>query len=156
MNRTELIAATAKAAGTTKEQAEAIISAALNIVAEALVSGQEIRLQRFGTLQVRERQARGRDFQTGKALPARAVKYAHFEPCDSMKAAINGESPAADTDTEHTPALISYGNWVSYGRIDVSIDGTRRRRKIYNDFQRQELYVTFKGKRYYQKDFDME
>ena len=156
MNKTEFIKATAKRAGMTHETAEAIINAALDVATDAISSGQEVKLQRFGTLQVKQRQARGRDFHTGEPLPTRTVKYAHFEPSDGIKAAINGESPAADTDTEHTPALISYGNWVSYGRIDVSVDGTRRRRKIYNDFQRQELYVTFKGKRYYQKDFDME
>lgn len=89
MNKTDFVRATAKRAGTTKEKAEAIINAALDVATDAISSGQEIKLQRFGTLQVKQRQARGRDFQTGSPLPLRTVKYAHFEPCDGMKAAMN-------------------------------------------------------------------
>ena len=90
MNKAEFIKATAKRAGITQDKAEAVINAALDVATDAISNGQEIKLQRFGTLQVKQRQARGRDFQTGKPLPARTVKYAHFEPCDSIKAAMNG------------------------------------------------------------------
>ncbi|MGM9630095.1 HU family DNA-binding protein [Butyricicoccus sp.] len=89
MNKTEFVRATAKRAGTTQETAEAIINAALDVATDAISSGQEIKLQRFGTLQVKQRQTRGRDFQTGKPLPARTMNYAHFEPSDGIKAAIN-------------------------------------------------------------------
>ena len=92
MNKTEYIRATAKRAGVTYDTAEAIINAALDVATDAISSGQEIKLQRFGTLQVKQRQTRGRDFHTGKPLPARTVKYAHFEPCDGIKAAMNGGS----------------------------------------------------------------
>lgn len=89
MNKTEFIKATAKRAGVKQDTAEEIINAALDVATDAISSGQEIKLQRFGTLQVKQRQTRGRDFQTGKPLPARTMNYAHFEPSDGIKAAIN-------------------------------------------------------------------
>lgn len=89
MNKMEFIKATAKRAGMTHETAEAIINAALDVATDAISSGQKIKLQRFGTLQVKQRQTRGRDFHTGKTMPTSTVKYAHFEPSDGIKAAIN-------------------------------------------------------------------
>ena len=91
MNRTEFIKATAKRAGTTIDAAEAIINAALDVATDVVSSGQTIKLQRFGTLQVMQRQTRGRDFQTGTPLPSRTSRYVHFAPSGAIKAAINKE-----------------------------------------------------------------
>jgi len=90
MTKQEFIAATAKRAGVTQGAAEAIINAALNVATMELINGRGIKLQKFGTLDVRERQTRGRDFTTGEVLPAKSHKYAHFEAADSLKAAMNG------------------------------------------------------------------
>lgn len=89
MNKTDFIKAAAKRAGMRREIAEAVINAALDVAAEAISAGEAIKLQQFGTLQVRQRQTRGHDFQTGKPLSKRTVKYAHFEAASSIKAALN-------------------------------------------------------------------
>ena len=153
MNKTELIRATAKRAGVKLDTADGIINAALDVITDAISSGQPVKLQKFGTLQVKQRQAAGRNFQTGEALPPRDVKYVHFEPCDSIKAAVNEEAQAQATD-DTRPRLYSRGEWMESATILVSVNGTKRWRKIYKDYQRGELYVTYKRARYYQQDFD--
>ena len=89
MNKTEFIKATAKRAGVKQDIAEAIINAALGVATEAISSGQEIKLQLFGTFQVKQRHARGRNFQTGQPMPLRAVNYVHFEAAGAIQNALN-------------------------------------------------------------------
>lgn len=93
MNKTEFIKATAKRAGVKQDTAEAIINAALDVATETISSRQEIKLQLFGTFQVKQRHARGRNFQTGQPMPLRAVNYVHFEAAGNIQTAINKGEP---------------------------------------------------------------
>ena len=58
MNKTELVAVAAEKTALTKKDAEAVITAALDAIAEALRGGDDVRLVGFGTFGVRERAER--------------------------------------------------------------------------------------------------
>ena len=44
--------------------------------------------------------------------------------------------------------------WVTYRKALVQIDGVARWRKVNVDHQRNERYVDFKARRYYESEFD--
>lgn len=90
MTRTELIRATAKRAGVTQETAAAIIAAALDTAADALASGEPVKVQRFGILETRERKARTtHNFKTGEPMTIEARKVIAFTPSDELKDKVN-------------------------------------------------------------------
>ena len=69
MNKTELIAAVAERAELTKKDAEKVLKAFTDVVAEELKKGEKIQLVGFGTFEVSERAAReGRNPQTGETM----------------------------------------------------------------------------------------
>ena len=69
MNKTELIAAVAQEAEMTKKDAEKAVKAVLDVVSNALVTGDKVQLIGFGTFEVKARAARkGRNPQTGEEM----------------------------------------------------------------------------------------
>ncbi len=82
MNKGELVDAIAeKVDGTTKKEIDAIISATLEVIQDALVDGDKVTLVGFGTFEVRERQAReGRNPSTGATIQIPATKVPAFAP----------------------------------------------------------------------------
>ena len=90
MTKTELIKATAKRAGVTQEIAAAIIAAALDTAADALASGDTLKIQRFGVLGPRERKAKTtRNFTTGEPMTIEARKTIAFMPSEELKDRVN-------------------------------------------------------------------
>ena len=79
MNKEQLVTAIAPTANVTKKQADAVLTAALEAIMEAVANGDKVTLVGFGTFKVRERSARpGRNPQTGEALHIPAVKKPAF------------------------------------------------------------------------------
>ena len=69
MNKTELIAAIAGQAEVSKKDAEKVLKAFTDVVAEELKNGGKVQLVGFGTFEVSERAARtGRNPQTGAKI----------------------------------------------------------------------------------------
>lgn len=69
MNKAELIDAIAAKAQTTKKEADAILSATLDVIMDSVAQGDKVTLVGFGTFEPRKRAAReGRNPQTGKAI----------------------------------------------------------------------------------------
>ena len=58
MNKTELIAAAAEAAGLTKKDTERVLNAAIDAITEALVKGEKVQISGFGAFETKEREAR--------------------------------------------------------------------------------------------------
>lgn len=91
MTKAELIKAAAKRAGVKQETAAEIISAALEIAAEAITSGEAVKVQRFGALEIKERGARTTyNFKTGEQMKVAAHKIIVFTPADDLKDRMNG------------------------------------------------------------------
>ena len=90
MNKTELIAAVAGSANVTKKEAEAVLKAFTDVVAEELKNGGKIQLVGFGTFEVGERAAReGRNPKTGETMTIAASKAPKFKAGKALKDAIN-------------------------------------------------------------------
>lgn len=90
MNKTELIASVAEKSGITKKDADAAVSATIDAITEALVSGDKIQLVGFGTFEVRARSARtGRDPRTNKTINIAASKAPAFKAGKALKDAVN-------------------------------------------------------------------
>ncbi|MDA0670452.1 MAG: HU family DNA-binding protein [Proteobacteria bacterium] len=90
MNKGELIAAIAKATGSTKADAGRALDATIENVTKALKKGDTVTLIGFGTFKVSKRAARiGRNPQTGAELKIPARKVPSFKAGAGLKAAVN-------------------------------------------------------------------
>lgn len=91
MNKTELVAAMAEAAGLSRKDAEKALKAFTDVVTEELKKGGKIQLVGFGTFEVSERAAReGRNPQTGEAMAIAASKTPKFKAGKALKDIVNG------------------------------------------------------------------
>ncbi len=90
MNKTELVAAMADAAGLSKKDAEKALKAFTDVVAEELKKDGQVQLVGFGTFEVSKRAAReGRNPQTGKTMSIPASKAPKFKAGKALKDSIN-------------------------------------------------------------------
>ena len=92
MKKAEFIKAVAEKAGTTQKTADAIITAALGTIREALKKGDSVAFLQFGTFKVSQRAARkGRNPQTGKEIQIPAAKLPVFKASAAFKELVNGK-----------------------------------------------------------------
>lgn len=83
------------------KDAEALVTAILDRVAEALAAGDRVELRDFGTFCVRDREGRrARNPRTGRevVIPARA--HVHFKPGKAMQARLNLEKADPEQEVE--------------------------------------------------------
>ena len=86
MNKTELIAAVAAKTGITKKDAESIVSATFDTIAQELKKGEKIQVSGFGIFEVKEREARvGRNPRTKEAIQIPASKAPAFKASKALK-----------------------------------------------------------------------
>ncbi len=89
MNKGELIDQIAAKVNTTKKEADAILTAAIDVIMEAVADGEKVTLVGFGTFERRERQAReGRNPKTGKKLKIPATKVPAFSAGKQFKESV--------------------------------------------------------------------
>lgn len=89
MNKVELIGAVASKSEISKKDAEKVINAFTNVVADALVDGDKVQLVGFGTFEVVERAERlGRNPATGEAMTIAASKSPKFKAGKALKDAV--------------------------------------------------------------------
>ena len=90
MNKAELVAAVAAKTGDTKKSAESNVNAFIEVVKEALKSGEKIQLVGFGSFEVRKRAARkGRNPQTKEEIKIPASKAPVFKAGKALKEEVN-------------------------------------------------------------------
>lgn len=99
MNKAELVDAIALKAEITKKEADTVVSALVEVVMDAVSSGDKVTLVGFGTFEPRDRQAReGRNPSTGAALKIPACTVPAFSAGKQFKtqvAAVNGPATKA-------------------------------------------------------------
>ncbi len=89
MNKTELIAAVAAKTGLTKKDAEKVVNATIDSVAEALVKGDKVNVSGFGIFEVKTREARvGRNPRTKETIQIPATKLPAFKASKTLKDAV--------------------------------------------------------------------
>ena len=91
MNKTELIAAAAEKAGLSKKDTEAVITATLASITEALQNDDKVQLVGFGAFEVKARAERiGRNPRTKEQIKIPASKTPVFKPGKALKDAVSG------------------------------------------------------------------
>ncbi len=86
MNKGELVDAIAAKASVTKKDADAILTATLNAIVEAVVAGDKVTIVGFGTWEPRQRQKRrGRNPKTGAELTIPAMRIPAFSAGKGFK-----------------------------------------------------------------------
>ena len=86
MNKGELIDAVAAKAEVSKKDADAIVSATVEAIMEAVASGDKVSLVGFGSFEPRERKAReGRNPKTGETLKIAATTVPGFSAGKGFK-----------------------------------------------------------------------
>ena len=92
MNKAELVAAVAAKTGETKKGAEEAVNAFVDVVTNALVSGDKVQLVGFGSFEVRKRAARkGRNPQTKEEIKIPASKAPVFKAGKALKDLVNNK-----------------------------------------------------------------
>lgn len=90
MNKNDLVAAMANKTGLSKKDAELALTAAMDAITEALVSGDRVQLVGFGTFDTKFREARvGRNPSSGEALEIAAARIPQFKPGKALKDAVD-------------------------------------------------------------------
>ena len=90
MNKAELVAAIAEKTELSKKDAEAAVKAFIDVVADALKTGDKVQMVGVGTFEVVERAEReGRNPQTGETMKIAASKTPKFKAGKALKDAIN-------------------------------------------------------------------
>lgn len=89
MNKTELIAAVAERAELSKRDAESAVSAAIDVITEALRQEEKVQLVGFGSFEVKLKAERmGRNPQTKEPIPIPASKAPVFKAGKALKDAV--------------------------------------------------------------------
>ena len=90
MNKTELIAAVAEAAGVSKKEATAVVEATFDTIATAMANGDKVQIIGFGTFEARERAEReGLNPQTKEKVMIPASKVPAFKAGKAFKDVVN-------------------------------------------------------------------
>ena len=86
MNKAELINAAAEKTGLSKKDSEATITAALEVITEALSQNEKVQLVGFGSFEVKSRAARiGRNPRTKQQIEIPASKTPVFKAGKALK-----------------------------------------------------------------------
>ena len=91
MNKTELIAAVAERAELSKKDAEAAVTACIDVITNALKEGEKVQLVGFGSFEVKSRGARmGRNPHTKEQIEIPASKVPVFKAGKALKDTVAG------------------------------------------------------------------
>ena len=89
MNKTELIAAVAEKTGLTKKDAERVVNATFETIAQNLAAGNKVQVSGFGNFEVKAREARvGRNPRTKETIEIPATKLPAFKAAKALKDAV--------------------------------------------------------------------
>lgn len=92
MNKGELVDVIAQKTDITKKQADAIVTAMVDTIVEAVSTGDKISLVGFGNFEIRDRQARaGRNPNTGEKMQIAASRVPVFAPGKAFKERVASE-----------------------------------------------------------------
>lgn len=92
MNKGDLVDKIADKASVTKKQADAILTATLDTIQEAVAAGEKVTLVGFGSFEPRERKAReGRNPKTGEGIVIPATTVPAFSAGKAFKEKVSGE-----------------------------------------------------------------
>ena len=90
MTKTDLIEKLYAEYDCTKKDAETLVNAVFDSIRDALVSGDKVTISKFGTFEIRERNAKVcKNPRTGEPVEVPASKAPAFKPSKTLKADVN-------------------------------------------------------------------
>ena len=90
MNKGELVDAVADKAGVTKKEADAVVSAAIDVIVQTVASKEKVTLVGFGSFEPRQRKEReGRNPKTNQKMVIPATTVPAFSAGKSFKDAVD-------------------------------------------------------------------
>ena len=90
MTKTDFITAVSNKTNINKTEADKLITAVFDVITEAIVSGDTVRVSGFGIFEVSERKGRtGRNPQTGEEIEIAASRLPKFKAAKALKDAVN-------------------------------------------------------------------
>ena len=93
MNKGELIDRVAETANVTKKQANAVLDAIIEAIADAVASGEKVTLVGFGSFEPRDRKARiGRNPKTGEEMDIPAARVPAFSAGKQFKEKVGSDN----------------------------------------------------------------
>jgi integration host factor subunit alpha len=99
LTRADLSEAVHRKVGLPRTESAELVKTVLDLMSDALVEGQQVKLSSFGTFDVRSKRQRiGRNPKTGEEVPITPRRVLVFRPSQIMKAIVNGERPAEGDD----------------------------------------------------------
>ena len=91
MTKTDLVNVVAAETNCAKKDVDAVVTATLNAIANALKDGDKVQLIGFGTFEVKETAERdGRNPKTGESIKIEASKKPAFSASKVLKDLVNG------------------------------------------------------------------
>jgi integration host factor subunit alpha len=97
VTRAQLAEAVYEQVGLSRNESAQLLETVLELVADALASGESVKISSFGTFAVRQKRRRiGRNPKTGVEVPILPRKVLVFRPSQVLKARINGQPIPAD------------------------------------------------------------
>ena len=91
MNKTELLNVVLAETGCAKKDAEAVVNATFNAIAEAMKAGDKVQIIGFGTFEAKEVAEReGRNPKTLEVIKIPACKKPSFSASKALKDTVNG------------------------------------------------------------------
>lgn len=90
VTRADLSEAVYQAVGLSRTESADLVERVLEVVSDALVGGENVKLSSFGSFQVRSKNQRiGRNPKTGEEVPILPRKVLVFKPSNVLKTKIN-------------------------------------------------------------------
>lgn len=91
LTRADLSESLHRSIGLSRTESADMVNAVLDLVSDALVEGQSVKLSSFGTFMVRAKRERmGRNPKTGEEVPITPRRVLVFRPSQVMKNVVNG------------------------------------------------------------------
>ena len=97
LTRADITESLHRSIGLSRSESADMVNSVLDLVADALVDGQTVKLSSFGTFMVRSKRERmGRNPKTGEEVPITPRRVLVFRPSQVMKNVINGRDPGTE------------------------------------------------------------
>ncbi len=86
VTRMDLSEAVFREVGLSRNESAQLVESVLNMISDALVAGEQVKISSFGTFSVRDKSARmGRNPKTGEEVPINPRRVLTFRPSHLMK-----------------------------------------------------------------------
>ena len=95
LTRADLGEAVHRKVGLSRTESADLVNTVIDMISDALVAGQQVKLSSFGTFDVREKRERiGRNPKTGEEIPISARRVVTFRPGQKLKARVEAYAGA--------------------------------------------------------------